>query len=112
MGPVGDPCLGCLNSRSGDLTRDVRNLILCILKNLDVEPVVVDNGPRYSAIFYVELNDQSAVEGILRRLEECFKAIPRSNPLSEYLGGRSVRRIGGGYVVIFNKEYIDLRVAW
>ncbi|PLC67422.1 hypothetical protein B7L70_08740 [Vulcanisaeta sp. EB80] len=99
--------------RNGDdIVREGRKFITCILNGLNIKFMVIDNGIKYQAMFYVETTSED-IKNLLSRVVDCFndtiKSLP--NELRDYLKPR-VKSFDDTYVIMFNNEFITIKAIW
>jgi hypothetical protein len=95
-----------------DIVRESRRFISCILSGLNIKYLVVDNGIKYQAMYYIETKAENAkdvVNTVISCIEESSKSLP--NELRDYLKPR-VKSFDDTYVIMFNNEYITVKAIW
>ncbi len=108
------PCLGCkvegeIKTRD-DVIRAFRGLLSCLLNACDIKHILIDNGVKYQAMFYIEAPSDKAgeiVDKILKALKGCIDELPE--PLRGYAMSLRVKSLSDAHLIMFNNEYIVIK---
>ncbi|WP_069806585.1 hypothetical protein [Vulcanisaeta thermophila] len=94
------------------LIKKERELITCVLNELGVKYLVVDNGVKYEAMYYVEVNGERAKE-VYEQFMKCVDEALSKSPVDvrDKVKPR-VKTFDNSYVIMFNKEFVTIRVTW
>jgi hypothetical protein len=95
-----------------DIVRESRKFISCILNGLNLKPLVIDNGIKYQAMYYVETTGEH-IKDVLNQVLNCINESASSLPdkIRDYLKPR-VKSFDDTYVIMFNNEFITIKAIW
>ena len=86
-----------------ELVRELRRLVSCVVGGLGLRFIAVDNGPRYSALFYIEARGGEA-ERVVGRVVECIRAAA-----GDLVRVDSVKRLDDSFVVVLGRDCIVVK---
>ncbi|MGC8543674.1 MAG: hypothetical protein ACP5NQ_07000 [Vulcanisaeta sp.] len=95
-----------------DVVRESRKFLACLLGGLNLKFIVIDNGIRYQAMYYVETTSEkfkSTIDQIISCINDSIKSLP--DKVRDYLKP-NVKSFDDTYVIMFNNEFITIKAIW
>ena len=89
----------------------VRQFLQCVLSQIGVKHVAIDNGLRYNFLIYIEVSSKSdmkrLIDDINRALDILVKVTPQN--LTEYLSKRKILDWKNEVYLLLSKEFVVVK---
>ena len=97
-----------------DIVRYTRQIIHCLLTNMNLKFIFVDNGLKFNSIFYIEFTSHKDLDENFNKFIRCVEEIEHNVPqeLAQYLTKRKVVSMSSEKLVLFDKEYVVFKLVY
>ena len=106
---VVEKCLSNIDFTSEN--KAVRQFLQCVVSELGLKYVVVDNGLRYNFLVYLEVETREKLDEVFKTLQEAIESFAGKAPesVAKYIRDRTVVEWPGERYILFGKEYVIVK---
>ena len=100
----------CINECREDKSNPqkyIRALITCIVNKLGFKPIIVNPGPKFNYVIYLEFRSKNDYEDAFNKLNNCFNELKKIEGFNFKVIDWGVERY-----IMFSKEYLILKLVW